>query len=58
MSEVKDTSAVTLNETNGGKALEIQLTGKLAKEDLRATRARGGTVGQKTRPDSYPGGNA
>jgi hypothetical protein len=26
-------SAVTLNETNGGKVLEIQLTGKLAKED-------------------------
>ena len=33
MSEVKDMSAVTLNETNGGKVLEIQLTGKLAKED-------------------------
>ena len=33
MSEVKEMSAVTLNETNGGKALEIQLTGKLAKED-------------------------
>jgi hypothetical protein len=33
MSEVKDMSAVTLSETNGGKVLEIQLTGKLAKED-------------------------
>ncbi len=26
-------SAVTLKETNGGKVLEVQLTGKLAKED-------------------------
>ena len=33
MSEVKEMSAVTLNETNGGKGLEIQLTGKLAKGD-------------------------
>ena len=33
MSEVKEMSAVTLNETNGGKVLEIQLTGKLTKED-------------------------
>src|ERR1035441_5055698 len=33
MSELKDMSAVTLSETNGGKVLEIQLTGKLAKED-------------------------
>jgi hypothetical protein len=33
MSEVKEISAVTFNETNGSKALEIQLTGKLAKED-------------------------
>jgi hypothetical protein len=33
MSEVKETSAVALKEANGGKVLEIQLTGKLAKED-------------------------
>ena len=33
MSEVKEMSAVALKETNGGKVLEIQLTGKLAKED-------------------------
>ena len=33
MSEVTEMSAVTLKETNGGKVLEIQLTGKLAKED-------------------------
>jgi hypothetical protein len=33
MSEVKEMSAVTLQETNGGKLLEVQLTGKLAKED-------------------------
>jgi hypothetical protein len=33
MSEVKELSAVTLKETNGGKVLEVQLTGKLARED-------------------------
>jgi len=33
MNEPTQTSAVTLKETNGGKVLEIQLTGKLAKED-------------------------
>ena len=33
MSEVKEMSAVALKETNGGKVLEIQLTGKLAKQD-------------------------
>jgi hypothetical protein len=33
MSEVKEMSTVTLKETNGGKLLEVQLTGKLAKED-------------------------
>jgi SpoIIAA-like len=33
MSAVKEASAVTLSETNGGKVLEVQLTGKLAKED-------------------------
>ena len=33
MSEVEEMSAVALKETNGGKVLEIQLTGKLAKED-------------------------
>ena len=33
MSEVKEPSAVMLNEVNGGKVLEIHLTGKLAKED-------------------------
>jgi translation initiation factor IF-3 len=33
MSEVKAMSAVALKETKGGKVLEIQLTGKLAKED-------------------------
>jgi len=33
MSEVKDQSAVTLKETQDGKVLEVQLTGKLAKED-------------------------
>lgn len=33
MSEVTEMSTVTLKETNGGKVLEIQLTGKLAKED-------------------------
>jgi hypothetical protein len=33
MSEVKEMSAVTLKETNGGKTLEIQLTGKLTNED-------------------------
>jgi hypothetical protein len=33
MNEVKAMSAVTLNETNGGKVLELQLTGKVTKED-------------------------
>ena len=33
MNEVKEMSAVTLNETNGGKVLELQLTGKVTKED-------------------------
>ncbi len=33
MNEVKELSAVMLTETNGGKVLEVQLTGKLAKED-------------------------
>ena len=33
MSEVSEVSAVTLKEANGGKLLEIHLTGKLAKED-------------------------
>jgi SpoIIAA-like len=33
MSEVAEMSAVTLKEVKGGKLLEIQLTGKLAKED-------------------------
>jgi hypothetical protein len=33
MSEVTEMSPVTLKETNGGKVLEIQLTGKLAGED-------------------------
>ena len=33
MSEVTEMSPVTLKETNGGKVLEIQLTGKLARED-------------------------
>ncbi len=33
MTEVKEMSPVTLKETNGGKVLEVQLTGKLAKED-------------------------
>jgi hypothetical protein len=33
MSDVKELSAIALKETNGGKVLEVQLTGKLAKED-------------------------
>jgi hypothetical protein len=33
MSEITEMSAVALKETNGGKVLEILLTGKLAKED-------------------------
>jgi hypothetical protein len=33
MSEVTEMSAVTLKETFGGKVLEVQLTGKLARED-------------------------
>ena len=35
MNAVKEMSSVTLNETNGGKVLEVQLTGKLAKEDYQ-----------------------
>jgi hypothetical protein len=35
MDEVKEMSTVTLSETNGGKVLEIQLTGKLATEDYK-----------------------
>ncbi len=33
MSEVKEPSAVALQETKGGKVLEVQLTGKLARKD-------------------------
>jgi hypothetical protein len=33
MSELKEMSAVTLNETNGGKVLELQLTGKVTRQD-------------------------
>jgi hypothetical protein len=33
MSEVKEMSMVTLNETNGGKVLELQLGGKVTRED-------------------------
>lgn len=33
MSEVKEPSAVTLKETNDGMVLEVQLTGKLSRED-------------------------
>jgi hypothetical protein len=33
MNEVTELSAVTLKETNEGKVLEIQMSGKLAKED-------------------------
>ncbi len=33
MSELTEMSGVVLKETNGGKVLEVQLTGKLAKED-------------------------
>jgi hypothetical protein len=33
MSEVKELSAVTLREANESKVLEIQLTGKLSKDD-------------------------
>jgi hypothetical protein len=33
MNEVTEMSAVTLKETHGGKVLEVQLTGKLARED-------------------------
>ncbi len=32
MSEVKEASPVALKETNGGKVLEVQLTGKLTTE--------------------------
>jgi hypothetical protein len=33
MSEVKEMAAVTLKEASGGKVLEIELTGRLQKED-------------------------
>ncbi len=33
MSEVKEISKVSLKETHDGKVLEVQLTGKLTKED-------------------------
>ena len=33
MSEVKEMSAVTLTETNGGKVLEFQMTGKVTRGD-------------------------
>jgi hypothetical protein len=33
MNEVKEMSGITLQETNGGKVLEVQMTGKLAKAD-------------------------
>jgi hypothetical protein len=33
MNEVKEANAVTLTETNGGKVLEVELTGKLAGAD-------------------------
>ena len=33
MSEVKEAGAVALKEVNGGEVLEVQLTGKLAKQD-------------------------
>jgi hypothetical protein len=33
MSGIAEMSTVTLRETNSGKVLEVQLTGKLAKED-------------------------
>ncbi len=33
MSDIKEPSAVTLKETNGGKLLEVQLTGRLSTED-------------------------
>lgn len=33
MSQIKESSGVTLNESHGGTVLEIHLTGKLAKED-------------------------
>src|SRR5579859_3172437 len=35
MSEMKEMSAVTLKETNGGKVLEVGLTGKLTEEDYQ-----------------------
>ena len=35
MNEVKEPSAVSLNETNHGKVLEVRLGGKLTKEDYR-----------------------
>jgi hypothetical protein len=33
MSEIKEVSGITLQETNGGKVLEVQMTGKLDKVD-------------------------
>jgi hypothetical protein len=33
MSEVKEMSGITLQERNGGKVLEVQMTGKLGKAD-------------------------
>lgn len=33
MSQIKELNEMTLQETNGGKVLEVHLTGKLAKED-------------------------
>jgi len=35
MSEVRELSALTLKETNGGKLLEAGLTGKLTEEDYQ-----------------------
>ena len=33
MNEVKEMSGITLQETNGGRLLEVQMTGKLSKTD-------------------------
>jgi hypothetical protein len=35
MSEIKDMGAVALKEVEGGKVLEVQLTGKLDKDDYQ-----------------------
>lgn len=35
MNEVKELGAVTLTETNGGKVLEVGLTGKITEDDYR-----------------------